>query len=252
MTEYSQQPPSRPGPPTLGPSHRGTGGPPLGPLAIVTFVLTLAGIGTLLLGTGSAPAPFAAPVQIAAWYAEHAEAIRIGALLQFGSAVPLGILAASVYARQLRLGVRVPGPAIGFYGGIAGSVLLMLSALATWALADPTVAAAPEAAAMLARLAFALGGVGYATGIGLMVAGIAVPAFILRLVPRWLAGVGLVLALAGELSFLSLAIDPLQALLPVVRFGGGLWLIVVAFLLPRSRPRRGPQREAEAVEGAAS
>ena len=218
----------------------------------MTFVLTLAGIGTLILGTGSAPAPFAAADQVAAWYAEHTGAVRIGALLQFGSAVPLGILAASVYARQLRLGVRVPGPAIGFYGGIAASVLLLLSALVTWALADPGVTAVPEAATILARLAFGLGGVGYATGIGLLIAGIAVPAFILRLVPRWLAGIGLVLALAGELSFLSLAIDPLQALLPVVRFGGGLWLIVTAFLLPRSRPKRGPQQGAYPVEGAAS
>ncbi len=66
------------------------------------------------------------------------------------------------------------------------------------------------------------------------------PALILRFIPRWLAVAGLVLGAAGELSFLSLALESLQALLPIVRFGGGVWLITVAFLLPRSRPRRDP------------
>lgn len=230
MTDYSHSP--RP--------HRRTGGPPLGPLAIVTLALTVAGVVTLIAGTGSAPAPFAAPEEVAAWYAAHPTAIRIGALLQFGSAVPLGILTASVYARQLRLGVRVPGPVIGLFGGIAASIALATSALVTWALSFPDALGAPDTVALLARFAFGLGGVAYATGLGLLIAGLAVPALILGFVPRWLAVLGLVLGVAGELSFLSLALEPLQVLLPLVRFGGGAWLIAVAFLLPRSRPKRFP------------
>ncbi|WP_439901242.1 hypothetical protein [Microbacterium azadirachtae] len=226
MTDYS-------------PRSRRPGGPPLGPLAIVTFALTLAGVGTLLAGTGSVPAPFAPAADVAAWYAAHALPIRIAATLQFGAAVPLGILTASVYARQLRLGVRVPGPVIGLYGGITASILLAVSALVTWALAS---APAPGGvASALGLLAFALGGVGYAVGLGLLIAGVAVPAFLLRLMPRWFALAGLVIAACGELSFLSLVVDPLQALLPLVRFGGGLWLIAAAFLLPRDRPRRDPR-----------
>jgi hypothetical protein len=221
MTEYSQ------------PSRR-PGGPPLGPLAIVTFALTIAGVVTLLAGTGSAPAPFAPAAEVAAWYAAHALPIRIAATLQLGAAVPLGILAASVYARQLRLGVRVPGPVIGLYGGIAASLLLLVSALVTWSIASGSDPVDPGATAALGRLAFGLGGVGYAVGMGLLIAGVAVPAYILRLMPRWLAA-------AGEVSFLSLVLDPLQALLPVVRFGGGAWLIAAAFLLPRDRPRRDPR-----------
>lgn len=228
MTDYPLSP--RP--------HRRAGGPPLGPLAIVTFALTVAGVVTLIAGTGSAPAPFASPAEVAAWYAVHPTAIRIGALLQFGSAVPLGILTASAYARQLRLGVRVPGPVIGLFGGIVASIALATSALVTWALSFPDALGSPDAVALLARFSFGLGGVAYTTGLGLLIAGIAVPALILRFVPRWLAVVGLALGIAGELSFLSLALDPLQALLPIVRFGGGAWLIAVAYLLPRSRPRR--------------
>lgn len=222
------------------PHRRRSGGPPLGPLAIVTLALAVAGVLVLTLVTGSPPDPFAAPAEVAAWYAGHDLAIRVGAMLQFGAAVPFGILTASLYARQLRLGVRVPGPVIGLYGGIAASVLLAASALVTWSLAMPGIDAEPVVAAALARLAFGLGGVGYATGVGLLVAGVAVPAFILRFLPRWLAVIGLVIGLAGELSFLSLVFDPLQALLPVVRFGGGIWLIAAAFLLPVQRARRAP------------
>ncbi|MGO4681661.1 hypothetical protein [Microbacterium sp. 2MCAF23] len=226
------------------PASRRPGGPPLGPLAIVTFALTIAGVVVLLVGTGSVPAPFASAADVASWYTAHALPIRIAATLQLGAAVPLGILAASIYARQLRLGVRVPGPVIGLYGGIGASLLLLVSALVTWALASGPDAADPGSAATLGRLAFGLGGVGYAVGMGLLIAGIAVPAFILRLIPRRLALAGLVLAAVGELSFLSLVIDPLQALLPIVRFGGGAWLIAATFLLPRDRPRRGPRTAA--------
>ncbi|MGH1548374.1 hypothetical protein ACRAWB_04005 [Leifsonia poae] len=214
----------------------------------MSLALTLAGVIVLIAGTGSAPDPFAAPQEVAAWYGLNQAAVRIGALLQFGAAVPLGILAATVYARQLRLGVRVPGPVIGLYGGIAASLSLMTSALITWSLSYPTGPGADGTVAALARVAFGLGGVGYATGLGLLIAGIAVPAYILRLFPRWLAAIGLVLGALGELSFLSLALDPLQFFLPVVRFGGGVWLIAVGFLLPVSRPKRGPRTDAGSVE----
>lgn len=244
MTEFADSDSHPTAHPAARAAHRRSGGPPLGPLAIVSLALTVASAVVLIAGTGSAPDPFAPAAEVAAWYAAHPVVVRVGAMLQFGAAVPLGILAASVYARQLRLGVRVPGPVIGLYGGVAASIALLASALVTWSLGVPGADAAPEATAALARLAFGLGGVGYATGLGLLVAGIAVPALILRFVPRWLAALGLVLGGLGELSFLSLALDPLQVLLPVVRFGGGAWLIAIAFLLPAVRAKRGPQAPA--------
>jgi hypothetical protein len=91
----------------------------------------------------------------------------------------------------------------------------------------------------LAFLSFAAGGPGYVVGLGLLIAGIAVPAFILRLVPRWLAGTGLALAVLAELTWLSLLLEPVQYLLPVGRFLGGLWLIAAGFTLPSSRPKGG-------------
>jgi hypothetical protein len=72
-------------------------------------------------------------------------------------------------------------------------------------------------------------------GLGLFVAGLAVPTLILGLLPRWLAWIGLLVAVLSELSFLSMTVEPLQVLLPIGRFGGLAWLIAAGFLLPRSR-----------------
>lgn len=80
-----------------------------------------------------------------------------------------------------------------------------------------------------------MGGVGFVVGIGLLMAGIAVPALVLRLVPRWLAWAGMVIAVVSELSFFALIWPGLDVLLPIGRFGGLVWLIAIGFLLPRSR-----------------
>ena len=179
--------------------------------------------------------PFAAPETVATFFRENPTVVGVGSMLEFGSAVPLGIFAATVYARQLRLGVRVPGPAIAFFGGIMASLMLMASAMFVWVASRPEINADAVLTDALALLAFITGGVGYATGLGLLVAGMAVPFLVLRLAPGWFAWAGLVLAAAAELSFLSMTIEPLQFLLPVARFGGLAWLVAAGFLLPRTR-----------------
>ncbi|MCI0157285.1 hypothetical protein KNO15_11320 [Leifsonia shinshuensis] len=218
--------------------RRGSGGPPLGVLAIVhagLFLLALL-VGVLLSGPGAAfLSPFAGADAVTAHAHADWAAIRIGAMLQFGSAVPLGIYAATAFARLQRLGVRVPGPAIGFAGGLTASIMLMVSALGSYLLSRPELTSDPHLALAFSYLAFAAGGVGYVVGLGLLIAGIAVPGLILRLFPRWLAWVGLVVAALSELSFLSLAVDPLQFLLPIGRFAGMAWLIAAGFLLPVDR-----------------
>lgn len=213
------------------------GGPNPGILAAVSLGLTLGGLisSAILTGGQTFISPFSPAERVADFYHSNPDAVRLASLFQFGSAVPLGIFAATVYARQLRLGVRVPGPAIGFYGGITASVFLMFSALLGWVLSRPEITTDMTLTHALSFLAFITGGVAYVVGLGLLVAGIAVPALILRLVPRGLAWTGLVIAALSELSFLSLAIEPLQVLLPLGRFGGLLWLIAVGFLLPQNR-----------------
>src|SRR6476469_8574336 len=117
------------------PSTR-SGGPNPGILAAVSLGLTIGALlGSAILTNGQTyVSPFSPAGQVAAYFHGNPGAVRLASLFQFGSAVPLGIFAATVYARQLRLGVRVPGPAIGFFGGITAAVFLMLAGLITWLL----------------------------------------------------------------------------------------------------------------------
>lgn len=220
-----------------GSGRRRSGGPHPGMLAAISLALTLAGLIVLAILTGGQAfvSPFAPAADVAHFYQARPDAVRLQSMFLYGSAVPLGIFAATVYARLLRLGVRVPGPGIGLFGGITASVFLMLSGFTTWLLSRPEITTDLTLTHALAFFAFITGGVGFVVGIGLLVAGIAVPGLILRLLPRWLAWTGLVIAALSELSFLSMTIEPLQFLLPIGRFGGLLWLIAVGFLLPVNR-----------------
>jgi hypothetical protein len=214
----------------------GAHGPHPGILAAVSLALLLAALIAAAVGAGRTfISPFAAARDVTAYYHDHPLAVRLNATLQLGSAVPLGICAAALYARQLRLGVRVPGPVIGLFGGATAAILLICSASVTWVLSRPELTTDTTLTLALAYLAFVTGGVGYVVGQGLLVAGLAVPALILGLLPRWLAWVGLLVAAAAELSFLSMTVQPMQALLPIGRFGGLGWLIAAGFLLPRTR-----------------
>jgi hypothetical protein len=213
------------------------GGPNPGVLALVSLGILLAGLATSAILTGGQTfvSPFSPADKVAAFFQGNIAAVRIGGMLQFGSAVPLGIYAATVYARLHRLGVRVPGPAISFFGGISAALFLMFSGTVTWALSRPEITTDITLTHALSFLAFITGGVGFVVGLGLLVAGIAVPSLILRFVPRWLAWAGLVIAGLSELSFLAMTVEPLQFLLPIGRFGGLLWLVLAGFLLARDR-----------------
>jgi hypothetical protein len=223
-------------------ASRGTvGGPHPGVLALVSLTLTL--VGLLASGAMSAgdtlSSPFAGTVDVVARVRDHHDAVRVAAFFQFGSAIPLVILAATVYARQLRLGVRVPGPVIGLVGGVLAAVSLLVSSFATYVESRPEITTEAQLVHALAFLSFVAGGPGYVVGLGLLIAGIAVPAFILRLVPRWLAATGLAIAVLAELTWFSLLLEPVQYLLPVGRFLGGLWLVAAGFTLPLNRHQRG-------------
>lgn len=217
-------------------------GPHPGVLALVVLGLTVAAVLCALLISGTSyPTPAASASVVAGYFAGHSFAATLNGFLVFGASVPLGIYAATVYARLQRLGIRVPGPNIAFYGGIAASVLLSIAGLLTWALGQAAGDVPASVVRLLADLVFALGGIGFVGGLGLLIAGIAVPALILRLVPRWLAWAGLVLAALCELSFFGLLWPALQPLLPIGRFLGLPWLAVIGFLLPINRhevPRR--------------
>ena len=214
--------------------HRG---PNLGAVSVVYTVLFLASLveTAIMTNGGHIPSPFIAPDLIQAFFARNADAVRIAAFLQFGAAVPLGIFTATVVSRLQFLGMNVAGVSITLFGGFAASLFSAISAVLQWTLAQPGVASQTDNTRVLHLLGFATGGVGFVVAFGLLLAGVSVIALFTRMLPHWLAWLGLVVAAIAELSSLSLIFTPVTFLLPVARFVGLIWLIATGFLLPRSR-----------------
>jgi hypothetical protein len=219
-----------------GRAARGPDGPPAGVVATVALVLSIAAVVVPLLVFGVGfPTPTTPVDEVTGYFAGHPWAGMLAGLFTFAASVPLGICAATLYARLQRLGVRVPGPSIAFFGGLTASILLAVAGLVTWALGRAGGGVAGPVLHLFTDAVFALGGVGFVGGIGLLVAGVAVPTLLVGLAPRWLAWVGLVIAAASEISFLSLAWDGFAVLLPVGRFGALAWVAAIGFLLPHNR-----------------
>jgi hypothetical protein len=217
--------------------HRG---PSLAALAIVFVALFGASLVAVGVLTGGArfPRPYD-PVELARdYYTQHAGAVRIAAFLQFGSAVPLGLFTATVASRLKFLGMKVAGVEIALFGGFASSIFLALSAMTGWVLSQPGVATEAGALRTLQLLGFITGGPGHVVALGLLLAGVSVPAAFARLLPRWLVWLGLIVAAIAELSTLSLILPMAAILLPLGRFPAFIWLIGAGFSMPNSRRSR--------------
>ncbi len=219
----------------IGPRHAG---PNPGLVATVFTILFLAGLAFVTLGGGGFPTPFQPPEAMAAYFNTHATQAMLNAFFQFGSAIPLGIYTATMTSRLRFQGVRAAGIDIALFGGFAASFLLMVSALVQWSLARSGIAADVPLVQALYSLIFATGGPGYTVALGLLIAGISVPALFYRLLPKWLCVCGLVLAVIGELSTLSLVLPQVSLLIPLTRFPGFLWLIAAGFTLQNHRTSR--------------
>ncbi|OLT05011.1 hypothetical protein BJF90_20170 [Pseudonocardia sp. CNS-004] len=220
--------------------YRADAGPPLVVLAAVSTGLLLAGLitSTVLAGT-TFPSPFDAAGTVEAYFREQSAAVAVTAFATFASAVPLAIYAATVSARLHNLGIRNPGATIALVGGVVAAAFLGLSGMLSWTLSRPATAGDPAVVHALQALTFMTGGPGHVVMLGLLVAGIAVPGLLAGLLPRRFALAGLVIAAVSELATFSLLFDAAIPLVPVGRFGGLIWLIAAAVLLPRRRGRAG-------------
>jgi hypothetical protein len=95
-------------------------------------------------------------------------------------------------------------------------------------------------------LSFLFGGAAYAVGFGLLAAGVCVASYFPRLLPRWLIALGMLVAVAGEFSSLSLVVYPANFLIPITRYLGFIWLLLAAVKLTKSRRTEQVPRAAEA------
>jgi len=106
-----------------------------------------------------------------------------------------------------------------------------------WVMAYPGIARETTVLRALYYLVFSIGGVGFSVPMGILIAGLSVPAAILKLLPKWLVVSGLALGIVGELSALSLIIPQALFLIPLTRFPSFIWLIIAGFRLPTATER---------------
>ncbi|MFJ8017943.1 DUF4386 domain-containing protein [Streptomyces sp. NPDC096339] len=214
-------------------TRRPQSGPPLLAPVLAFAALTVA----YVVVNRSTPHPDASGAAVLDYAQTHGTAIKVGSLLLLSSAVPLVLCAAVFYRRLRALGITAPGSAITLVGGVLAAGALTLSATFAWTGGRLPADTSPTLARALADLSFLSGGPGYVVMYALFVAGISVTGLMAGLLPRGVTWTGLLLAAVGMVALLTLVAPGFGYLLPVVRFGGTLWLVFVAALLPRTRPR---------------
>ena len=218
-------------------------GPPLGIVGVTFVLLFLTGLYPVAFhGKPIFPAPTEPLDVIMAFFQAKSSAVLWCAALHFGAAVPLGIFTATAVSRLRFLGVRAAGADIALFGGFLTSFIMMVSSSVLWAMTYSNVSHDAAVLEALYRLQFALGGPGFSVPFGLMLAGISVTAGFSKLLPKWLAIVGVLIATVGEFSWLNILFPKALPLIPLTRFPGFLWLIAAGFWLPRTVAREPQNR----------
>jgi hypothetical protein len=210
-------------------------GPSLILLATVHILIFAAGIVAvaMLRHGASYVTPFAPAEAVRLFFAQSPSAVRVGNFFLFGSAVPFGIFAVTTVSRLRFMRVRAAGTNIALLGGLIATMALILSGAAGWVLSVPEVSASAPIAKAIFFASFLLGGVVFAVGFGLLTAGVSVTCYFMRLLPRWLLVLGILLALTGELSSLSLIAYPANFFIPITRYLGLIWMVGTALSLTR-------------------
>jgi hypothetical protein len=212
-------------------------GPSLLLLATVHLLIFASGlVATAVLRHGARfVTPFAPAEELRAFLAVSPTAVRVSNFFLFGSAIPFGIFAVTTVSRLRYMGVRAAGTNIALLGGLTATLALILSGIVGWILSVPEVLASAPVVKMVNFLNFLLGGVVFSVGFGLLAAGVSVTCYFTRLLPRWLVAYGMLMALTGELSSLSLVAYPANFFIPITRYLGFIWMFSVAVALTRNR-----------------
>jgi hypothetical protein len=179
--------------------------------------------------------PFDADGSVQQAHADHSTAVKWVALVQFLSALAFASFTAVLWARLKALAPRATAPLyLVAVGGTIASVLMAVCALIQWTLAFPAVHQ-EEGWQGLQLLYFGLGGFGHVAAAGLLVGAASAIARRGRLLPSWLSVAGLVIAVISVGSVATFVAEPATSLIPLGRFPTFIWMILLAFMLPRSR-----------------
>ena len=224
-------------------------GPSLLLLAIVHVLLFAANLAVVAALRHGAPYinPFAPAEAVRAFFTQNASATRIGSFFLFGSAVPFGLFAVTTVSWLRFLKVRAAGVNITFFGGLTATFALILSGLSGWIVSLPDIASSESLAKAIYFFSFLSGGVAYAVGFGLLAAGVSITSYFTHHLPRWLVVFGMIVAVAGEFSSLSLITYPANFLIPITRYLGFIWMLLVAVNLTKNRRPEQVQQTVPAV-----
>lgn len=214
-------------------------GPSLILLVIVHILVFAAGLVAAALLRHGAPyvTPFAPAEQVRLFFAQSPTAVGVSNFFLFASAVPFGIFAVTTVSRLRFMGVRAAGTNITFLGGLTATIALMLSGIMGWVLSVPEVSASAQIVKAIFFLCFLFGGAVFSVGFGLLAAGVSVTSYFMKLLPLWIVVLGMLLALTGELASLSLIAYPANFFIPITRYLGLIWMVLVAVkLTKKSQP----------------
>jgi len=114
-------------------------------------------------------------------------------------------------------------------------------------LSVPEVSASAQIVKALFFLCFLFGGTVYSVGFGLLAAGVSVTSYFMRLLPRWMVVLGMLLAITGELSSLSLIAYPANFFIPITRYLGLIWMVSVAVALTKNRTLAQPGHNGDSL-----
>ncbi|WP_207569056.1 hypothetical protein [Mycobacterium decipiens] len=209
------------------------GGSALVMLSGSCVVLLFGGLAVGVALGGVLPLPYGPVAAVVAYIRAEPLALHVIATAVFTSAIPLAVYAAVAAARLRQLSVTGSGAAIALVGGTLAAGALGLTGLLGWTLSRAEVSMDPALVRAIYFLAFLVGGPGHIVALGLLVAGMAVPALVRELLPRPLAWCGVAIAGLAELTTLVLAWPELGVILPIARVSALAWLVIAGALLPR-------------------
>lgn len=196
-----------------------------GVLFVAFFIASLVLSG--VLASAPLPMPDAPATETARYFADSQAAVLVSGLLQALSATSLLVFA----RRTAGEGSVLAGTTL--VGGASAAVLLLLSALLSWALVP--VAAGGDLALIgtLRDLSFLTGGTLHVAALGVFVGAGSIAALRAQAFPRWLLWLGVAAAVLSILSLTSLLWFPASILIPLGRLLAFVWTVAVSIVLMR-------------------
>jgi hypothetical protein len=216
-------------------SNNRTAGPIAVSLAVLyaAFLIASLVVVPVLAPSARIPNPFGPDDASRSFLLNNTRAIQISDFLQLVSAICFAGLAAALAALQRIAKAPIVASALTQSGGIGGAVMLATTALCSWAIASPGATDPGPAFHTFQFLPFLFGGPGWAGFFAVFMASVAMGGK--GILPRWVTVSGYFLAAVSALATMVLVTIYAAPCLPIARFLGFLWLILVAVLFARTR-----------------